>query len=82
MRLYRVHIEGTRYGYISAENLKQAKARADMKFILWEEIKRISKPVERKSAVLNKRQYVKKSDKIYNRKKSKKQLKKIISEED
>lgn len=66
---------------INAKDLDDAEKKANEIWKGWSDIKflRFAKP--RKSATLNKRSYIKKSDKIYNRDKSKRDLKKEIKKE-
>ncbi len=59
---------------ITARDMEQAKKIAEKRYKGYESISLIPFHKPRKSATLNKRQYVKKSDKIYDRKKSKKEL--------
>lgn len=63
---------------IDARDLKEAKSEADSG---WKDIKVIYYDKPRKSKTLNKRSYVKDSDKKYDRKKDKRKIKKEIEEE-
>lgn len=64
---------------IDADTFNDAEKKANDIWRNWEDIKILDYVKPRKSVTLDKRQYVKKSDKIYNRNKSKRKLKKEIS---
>lgn len=67
---------------INAKDLDEAEKKANKLWKEWVDIKMLQYVRPRKSPTLNKRQYVKKSDKIYDRKKEKRQFKKQIEKED
>lgn len=63
---------------IEAKTINEAEKKADKLWKDWVDIKILKYCKPRKSPTLNKRQHVKESDKKYNRKKEKQQIKKEI----
>lgn len=77
---FKVYLKNNNTHIIEAKSLNDAEKKATIKWKHWEDIYLLKYIKYRKSLVLEKRQYVKKSDKIYDRKKSKKETKKEIED--
>lgn len=75
---YKIYHENGKTKIINAKDLNEAEKKANKIWKKWVDIKILMYTKPRKSVTLNKRQYIKQSDKIYNRKKDKRKLKKEI----
>jgi hypothetical protein len=78
---FRLYHKNGKTKIFESKSLDEAEKKANKIWKDWSDLKILKYCKERKSPVLNKRQYVKKSDKIYDRKKDKEKIKKEIEQD-
>jgi hypothetical protein len=75
---FKIYHKNGKTKIINATDLNDAEKKADKIWKDWIDIKILKYVEHRKSITMNKRQHVKKSDKIYDRNKEKQKLKKEL----